>query len=329
MTVRFDSNWTYRGLQALVLENDQVRAVLLPDLGAKIWSLVYKPVDREMLWHNPRAAPRPAPFGATYDDWFSGGWDELFPNDAPEVMNGERYPDHGELWSMPFEWELVRRTDRELTLHLWRPGVVTPALMEKWVTLRAGEPLLHFRHRILNDSLFELPFLWKLHPALHITPASRIDLPARRVIIDENFRARLGSEVTEFEWPHAGTGDVSVDMRQVPAPTSGSADFYYAVELDDGWCAMTDTAQEVGFGLAFDREVLSSVWVFASYGGWRGLYTAILEPSTGYPFLLSKAMTEGRHISLAPGQTLETEVTAALYRGLSGVQRITPDGRVE
>ena len=45
MSVRFDANWTYRGLRALVVENDQLRAVFLPELGAKLWSLTYKPVD--------------------------------------------------------------------------------------------------------------------------------------------------------------------------------------------------------------------------------------------------------------------------------------------
>lgn len=64
MTVRFDPNWTYHGFQALVLENAQLRAVILPELGAKIWSLVFKPADREMLWHKPHLPPRPVPFGA-------------------------------------------------------------------------------------------------------------------------------------------------------------------------------------------------------------------------------------------------------------------------
>ena len=54
----------------------------------KLWSLVDKAADREIFWHNPRMAPRLAPYGATYDDWFCGGWDELFPNDAPTSFAG-------------------------------------------------------------------------------------------------------------------------------------------------------------------------------------------------------------------------------------------------
>ena len=39
MTVRVSSEWSYRGLQALVLENERVRVVVLPELGGKIWQL--------------------------------------------------------------------------------------------------------------------------------------------------------------------------------------------------------------------------------------------------------------------------------------------------
>src|SRR6187549_2014224 len=97
--VRFASNWTWRGLRTLILENRQLRVTVLPDLGGKIWSILHKPSDREMLWHNPRVPPRLAYHGATYDNWFCGGWDEVFPNDFPVEIDGEASPDHGELWS--------------------------------------------------------------------------------------------------------------------------------------------------------------------------------------------------------------------------------------
>ncbi len=330
MSVRFDANWSYRGLQALVLENDQLRAVFLPELGAKLWSLTYKPVDREMLWQHPRIDPRPVPFGATYDDWFCGGWDELFPNDAPVTIAGENYPDHGEMWSMPFEWEVVASSREEVTIRLYRAGVVTATHMEKWVTLRDGEPQLRFRHRIQNDGPFPLDFIWKLHPALRITASSRIDLPARRILVDEGFRNRLGSDVAEFQWPMAQTANgQTIDMRQIPPPEVATCDFLYAVELDAGWCALTDAGQQVGFGLAFDPAVLSSVWIFASYRGWRGLYMTILEPCTGFPYRLDEAIARGRHSHLASGESLETDVTAVLYHGIDGVRNITRDGKVE
>lgn len=138
--IHFDPHWTYRGFRALLLENRYLRAVVLPELGAKIWSLVDKTADREVLWHNPRVPPRPTIYGAAYDDWFCGGWDELFPNDAPASISGDAYPDHGELWSMPYDWQADVDT-HEVRLHLSRSGVVTPTFVEKSITLRADEPM--------------------------------------------------------------------------------------------------------------------------------------------------------------------------------------------
>ena len=94
-----DVRWHLGPLRALILENRRLRAVVLPEYGGRIWSIRYKPLDRELLWKSPRIpAHRPA-FGAVYDDVWSGGWDEVFPNDAPGVIHGERYPDHGEVWA--------------------------------------------------------------------------------------------------------------------------------------------------------------------------------------------------------------------------------------
>ncbi len=326
--IHFDPHWTYRGFRALLLENRYLRAVILPELGAKIWSLVDKLADRETLWHNPRVPPRSVFYGAAYDDWFCGGWDELFPNDAPAVIGGDAYPDHGELWSMPYDWQADADAN-EIRLRLSRSGVVTPTFVEKSITLRADEPMMRIRYRIRNDGATPLDFLLKLHPALAIDPGCRIDLPARTVLVDEGFRQRLGATVSQFTWPLAQSdAGAAVDMRQIPPQSAALCDFFYAIELDAGWCALTDTARAAGFGLAFDPAVFSSVWVFGAYGGWRGLYTAILEPCTGYPYRLEEAIAQGTASRLEPGAELDTEVTAVLYRSMSAVERIDRDGAV-
>jgi hypothetical protein len=56
------------GLDAVVLENDALRVTVLPALGAHVSELVDKAGGRDLLWHNPCMTPRPAPYGAYFDD---------------------------------------------------------------------------------------------------------------------------------------------------------------------------------------------------------------------------------------------------------------------
>ena len=146
-------------------------------------------------------------------------------------------------------------------------------------------------------------------------------------MVDPAFAAGFSGE--EFVWPMAPRADGTVrDMRQVPPATAQLADFYYGVELDAGWAAITQVDERIGFGLAFDPEILRTVWLFGTYGGWRGLHTAILEPCTGYPYRLDQAIAQGTCAHLAAGQQIETEVVAVIYEGLGAVEAISRDGQV-
>lgn len=310
-SVRIDANWRYHGFQALVIENRYLRLVILPALGGKLWSLVYKPIDREIFWHNPRMAPRPAFYGAAYDDWFCGGWDELFPNDAPTSFAGDLYPDHGEWWAMPFAWEITTQRADEVTVHLRRAGVVTNTMVERWITVRDDAARVELRYRIRNQGPQPLDFLWKLHPALAISPHARIELPASTVLPDPAFNDRLDKQ--PFAWPHvrSAQGD-AVDMRVVPALDAATCDFYYATDLAAGWCALSDAQARYRFELRFDPAIFRSVWVFGAYGGWRGHYVTILEPCTGYPYRLEDAVAQGTASRLAAGKVIETTVMVGL-----------------
>src|ERR1700676_4412266 len=70
-----------RGLEAIAMENELLRVVVLPEAGAKVWQIHYKPLAADLLWNNPLLAPARQALYASYDDTWSGGWDELFPND--------------------------------------------------------------------------------------------------------------------------------------------------------------------------------------------------------------------------------------------------------
>jgi hypothetical protein len=328
MTARVDTLWKYRDLQVVRLENELLSLDVLPELGAKVWNLVHKPSGRNLLWHNPHLPPERQSFGANFDDTWSGGWDELLPNDVPTpVPYGGILPDHGEIWSQPSQWTVLDPGPQSAAVSFVSYARVWPTRFEKTITLHKGESFARVSYRYTNLAQAPFDFLWNIHPALAISPSTRLDLPARRGLTDP-WSTDLFDGGMEYQWPFAiDRGGNRVDMRLVPEQGAW-ADFHYLPDVAEGWYAVTDTQARIGFGMAFSTAVFPHLWLFRAFGGWRGLYTLIVENSTGYPYHLEEAREQGHFGHLEPGETLEADITAVVYTGLSSVEFIEPGGQV-
>ncbi|MGV8907777.1 MAG: hypothetical protein ACOH1Y_02250 [Propionicimonas sp.] len=313
------TGWSWRGLEALILANDQLRVVMLPQLGGRIWEITHQASGRQLLWHNPRMPAAPVAFGAGYDDNFLGGWDELFPNDLPEELAGEPYPDHGEVWSVPWSWEVLPGPDAAVRLSVTTR--ISGCALTRIVRLAPASAAIEVELSITNGSGGALPMLHKQHLAVDLPPGSRIDLPAGMVEIGDFGRPRAGSAGDRFAWP-VGAG---VDFSASPEADGSVSELLFASDLADGWCACTDPSG-VGIGLVFDRRTYPSVWTFASWGGWRNHRVAVLEPCTGVGLSVTEGLAVGRHRSLAPGETITTTLSAVVYAGLQKVLRISGHG---
>lgn len=334
MRARVSTDWSFHGTQALVLENGRLRAVVLPALGGRIWQLTQLtqlPHGRDLLWHNPRITARPVPFGAVYDDVFFGGWDELFPNDAPEELAGEAYPDHGELWTSPWSWRIVAEGPDAVQVRLSLDTPISACRFTKTLTLVAGEPRLGIGWRIENAGSRDLPYLWKQHLAVPVDEPARLTMGARSMYVEDFGSPRSGRTGTWYRWPYLVEETAAGrrhDMRTTLPGASRVSEFQYATDLDGGWCAVT-YADGCGIGMAFDTAVFRSCWTFASYGGWRAHQVLVLEPCTGHPISVNEGVAAGTHRILPVGEVIDTELTVVAYEGMADVSGITPDGGVE
>ncbi|MGB7548575.1 MAG: hypothetical protein WBM14_12555 [Terracidiphilus sp.] len=315
------------GLRTILLENRLVRIVVLPEAGARIWQITYKPLAADLLWNNPGVAPARQPLHASYDDTWSGGWDELFPNDEAATLQGNALPDHGELWAGAWQAEPFQNED-EAGVHLRFTTPISHFLAEKTLRLRPEGATLEVRYRLTNQGAGVFPFLWKLHPAFAVSPSHRIDFPPMTVVREPEFPGTLGDAPPVFPWPHAPLGNTVLDLRQVPDVSSKAVHFFYGTELAAGWCGVTNRANRLAAALRFDPEVFSSCWLFATHGGWRDLNVAVLEPATGYPFQIQSLIDGGRARRLAPGQSLETTVLFSMQEGLASIGGVAQDGHI-
>lgn len=330
MSVRVDDEWSYAGLPVVRMENSALAVDVVPAMGAKLLHLIDKAADRNVLWRNPRTRVRPGPMRADVDDYFAGGWDDAFPTgDACLSEYGERLPYMGELWNLELRAHIERAGPDEAVLTLDGQTPITPARWTRTVTLRAGEPLLHLRTRIENVGHRPFAFAWGSHPALSIGTGMRLDVPATEGNVTDAGGGALGKQGERYAYPtlRAGT-DGAVDVRAVPSPELGDHALHALTGLRGGWIAATDPLLKRGFGVAFDARLHRCVWQWMAYGGFRGWYHAIVEPWTSPQPALSDAAAAGDALRLAPGEVLESEMTAVLYSGLTEVRSLDAGGAV-
>jgi galactose mutarotase-like enzyme len=298
--------------QSIVLENADLQLMVRPDLGGRIDQVYDKTTKRNWLWHSPgydASKTRALSVGASFDENWTGGWDEIFPNDVEGDFQGYQLADHGELWSQ--SWEVKEHSS--LTLRLGLICQTVPVRVEKTIQLHATKPEFTLTYRFENLSVEEIPFLFKHHAAIAIEAGDDILLPdclIEPVVLD--FSRIIGRE-GKTRFPHAfGADGQEVDLRQTPARSSQLQEFYYSSELATGECGIYNPRSRSAFKMLFDRADFPYVWVFQSYGGWRNHYVLILEPSTTMPYDLEIACQNGTVAQLKPHETQSRTLTVRL-----------------
>jgi hypothetical protein len=288
------------------MKNEFLSLTVLPELGAKIYDMIYLPLKRNLLWHNPRVPPRKAYHGARFDDYWCGGWDEIFPNDAETIVNGERYPDMGEIWSL--DWDYQINQQRNLVSLLTSVSCpISPVEVIREVKLAKAESGMKLRYQIKNLSKDAIKFLWKLHPAFEINDSCEIEIPAKRGIIDPRYQKHFSSR--SYAWPDATyKGGSKVNVSKVTGKLKETCTLHYLTDLSDGYATFKDRKNGVQCRISFPKDVLDNVWLFLAYGGWRSLYNLVLEPSTSYPYDLNDAIKQNTVGELDGGKKLDVTI---------------------
>ncbi|HET9983154.1 MAG TPA: hypothetical protein VFQ38_06195 [Longimicrobiales bacterium] len=303
---------TIAGFEALVLENGSLGAAVIPRLGGRVWELVDLARDRQWIWHRPGVPLAASPRGASYDDVWAGGWEELFPNDAPGSFEGCLLPDHGEWWTS--SWTVTEASGgAEACVRLEADARMRGARCFKELRLASDRGELRVAYRIENPDAGAFHFLFKQHLPVAIHPGCRLALPGGRVTAVEPAFGTLLPGPGPFDWPRAGERD----LRVVPPPSSAAREFVYLTDLPDAWCGVDDLESGASLRLRYDARHLPFVWLFLAYGGWRDCYTAVLEPCTNLPKDLAEAVRRGQSAWLPGRGVFETSVTVTLD-GLSG-----------
>ncbi|MGP4000295.1 DUF5107 domain-containing protein [Streptomyces sp. 8N706] len=274
-------------LDAIVLENDRLRATVLPGLGGRVHSLHHKPTGRELLYRNP--VFQPVGF-ASNGAWFSGGiaWNigatgHTTLSCAPLHAARVPAPDGGEMLRL-WEWERLR--DTPFQVDLWLP--------EDTDFLCAGV-------RIRNPHDRPVPVSWwsdiavpEEGPASDASADTRVLAPADQAWHSGHERSLRRVPVPEWQ----GTD------RTYPLRGEYPADYFYEVPGDARrWIAALG---EHGHGLVQTSTDLlcgRKLFLWGSGRGGRRWQQWLTEPGTGgyAEIQAGLARTHREHVRLDAG----------------------------
>ncbi len=260
---------TWRTFSALSLESDLVRVVIVPELGAKIVSLFDK--ARQHEWLAPPMRPlKQTIYGADFVSQDMSGWDEMLPTIVACDYQGGSLPDHGEVWSIPWQ---VEQTTGAVSLSV--AGVALRYRFTRSAALVAAD-CLELHYSLANTGSQPFHYLYAAHPQFNADEKTRLVLPPEvtqliNVIQDD---PAWGDSGTLHNWPMA------VDRRgqtwqldRVRPPTTipaASSTFHPSSRsVGRGWCMRAKAVSYVWSGRRLSCLTWACGWMRAAITAFR------------------------------------------------------------
>ena len=106
----------HRGWQVVTLATPHLRVDVVPGKGGDLTSVVHRATGIELLWGTRwglrarGSLTTPGSSEAALSEAYPGGWQSVFPNAGDAAQeHGVEWAMHGEVWTTPFDWQVVER----------------------------------------------------------------------------------------------------------------------------------------------------------------------------------------------------------------------------
>jgi galactose mutarotase-like enzyme len=290
--------------RSVTLSNDRLSVTVLPDRGARITSLRNVSDEREWLSQarDSTLGARLDP-GSTFTESDHCGWDEMFPTvDACTYPSGPylglHVPDHGELWSRPWDALEVTSVTARHRVRSDRFGYT----FER--ALRLDGATLRCDYRCVVEAGVALPLLWALHPQFSMEEGTRLELPGHRVtVLDTSFP----DDPRAVSWG----GDLVVE-RDVEK----GADRMLYLQPDDGvqQATLIDPSGS-WLEVAWDRSFAPYLGIWADHGRHTSGRVLAIEPTNGFFDELARAYRNAMVTHFTPDEAVSWWVEVTLGEG--------------
>ena len=312
MGVKMIIECEFKGSKAILLENSYLKAIILPSIGGKVAFLFSKEKEFELIFQNKEASYKKP---TIYDDfglYDAAGFDDAFPSiNKGKIKVGDKeieYPDHGEIWSGDFSYEL---NDQKIELHF--KSSILPYIYKKTISLNKKELLLEYE--IQNIGSEDFPCIWAAHFLINCEENMEIYLPkGTKNVINVKDSDYLGNIGTIHSYPNTLDLDNKVyNLNKVFPKSYNKCEKYYTYEnLEEGICGAYYPNKNITYNLKFDKNVFPYIGLWVTEGGFRGDYNCALEPANGFYDSIEIAEKEDKLYILKAGAKLEFAIEIQL-----------------
>ena len=219
-----------------------------------------------------------------FDRGDCSGFDDMFPTIngcyyPRKPWKGIKVPDHGEVQSIPWNYEL-----KEDSIFLSVHGIRFPYKLEKNIKIK-NENCLHIDYRVKNYSAYDFDFIWAAHPLFNCNENTEIILPetVNKIINVYNNSERLGKYGEIHSWPVTNSNtENEYDMSKICSRSFKYCEKYYVQdELKEGWSSLYDKKNGDMITLLYPIKKVPYLGVWVNKGGFMDQYNVALEPCTG------------------------------------------------
>lgn len=293
---------TFKNISGICVQTETLRAIFLPEYGAKLVSLVYKPQNYELLAQDENPIYLPQSETSNYTEQEVSAADDLFPTIDPcktGFANDTEYPCHGETLRVKHDYVIE---DNKLVM-----SFTSKKFGYRFVkTVYGGDRgELKTAYEITNLTNTDFPCIFGLHCMLRAEAGGKVitfEEPGDvTVMFDEN--AQFGAR-----WEQVKLAEAM--LTSDPYAKDGNAYKYYLCDKKTvNQCGYFNPVLNKNVMLSYQSEGMPYLGIWMNNGKFKGMYNVALEPCSAPYDSPVNAKNKGCEFLIKAGETYGVEVS--------------------
>lgn len=304
----------FKNMNSITLENNELKVIVIPDLGGKLVSVYNKLSKFQLLFQNKENAYKKPKLNSDFASFDASGFDDAFPTIDSSIIQYEGkeilYPDHGEIWTSSFDYRII-----DGYLELACSSSILPYTYKKLIHLESDT--VKIKYNIVNKGNSPFPCIWAMHCLVNCSEDIKLSFPKDTTeIINVHDSSILGKKNSIHKYPITKTLDnKDYKLNKIGSSSLNKTEKYYVNGIiNEGKCSIYYPNNSSLFTINFDRDKLPYLGFWVTEGGFRGDYNCALEPTNGFYDDIDTAKSNNNLYYLKPTEPLQFEILLQLEK---------------